>query len=70
MQTKLNLQQKIIELESCLSAMASEHESRHLIQNDLRKLKAELAELEKDNRTIERDTFDFRNHQFTADENI
>lgn len=64
MLTKYLLPQKIKELESCLSEMAPEHEARHLIQNDLRKLKAELAELENDNRTIERDTFDIREHQF------
>lgn len=55
-QQRLN---KIAELEQWLRDNPN-HENRTIIETDLRKLKEDQQE----SRTIERDTFDLREHQF------
>jgi hypothetical protein len=60
--TKQQLVNKIAELEQWLIDNHSEHIARPQIEADLRKAKRELVQL--DSRTIERDTFDIRGHQF------
>ena len=62
MPTKQQLVNKIAELEQWLIDNHSEHIARPQIEADLRKAKQELAQL--DSRTIERDTFNIREHQF------
>lgn len=42
MKTRLQIEKRIEELEGCLSAMASEHEARPLIESDLRDLRNDL----------------------------
>lgn len=63
MQTKPQIETKIAELEAWLQNNSSEHEARSIIAADLRKLKEQLSQPES-HRTIERDTFDLRDHNF------
>ena len=65
MRTKIQLENKITELEQWLIDNHSEHCSRPQIEADLRKVKSELEALQND-RTFERDTFDIREHQFNS----
>lgn len=64
MRTKKQLKNKINDLEQWLKENPSTHENRPLVETDIRKAKQMLDEL-KSHRTIERDTFDIREHNFS-----
>ncbi|WP_163401554.1 hypothetical protein [Flavobacterium fluviatile] len=57
--TQQQITNKIAELEKWLHDNSPEHEARPNIEADLRKLKEKATP-----RTIERDTFDLREHNF------